>query len=196
MNKFIHESWLVLLMGATFAILLAGAQTTLSGRIKENQERSLNEAITAVVPGTVTTERVEIAAYDRDVFKCLDAEDRMVGWAIEAVGTGFVDQIRLVVGLSPDAAEISGVKVIDNIETPGLGNKIADDGPDTFAGQFRGLQAAAEVDVVKSKPDEAENEVQAITGATISSDSVANIVNEALETVQPELARAGSANEQ
>ncbi|NLX12341.1 MAG: FMN-binding protein [Phycisphaerales bacterium] len=193
MNKFIHESWLILLMGATFAVLLAGAQTSLSGRIKENQEKALNEAIGAVVSGTVTTERVKINGYDRDVFKCLDTNGKMTGWAIEGVGMGFADKIRLVIGLGPDAATISGLKVIDNIETPGLGNKIADEGPDTFAEQFPGLRAVAEIAVVKGKPDEAGNEIQAITGATISSDAVAKIVNEALGKVRAELARTGAA---
>ena len=195
MNKFIHESWLILLLGATFAVLLAGAQTSLSGRIKKNQEKALNEAISAVVPGTDTTERMKIDGYDRDVFKCLDADGRSVGWAVEAVGMGFADKIRLVIGLNPDAATISGLKVIDNIETPGLGNKIADEGPDTFAEQFPGLQAAVSIAVVKGKPDETGNEIQAITGATISSDAVAKIVNEALGKVRAELARAGSAEQ-
>ncbi len=195
MSKFIHESWLILLMGATFAVLLAGAQTSLSSRIKENQEKALNEAIGTVVPGTVTTERVKIDGYDRDVFKCLDADGKTVGWAIDAVGMGFADKIRLVIGLSPDTATLSGLKVIDNIETPGLGNKIADEGPDTFAEQFQGLQAAAGISVVKGKPDEAGNEIQAITGATISSNAVTKIVNEAVEKVRAKLARTLSAGQ-
>lgn len=194
MSKFIHESWLILLMGATFAVLLAGAQTSLSSRIRENQEKALNEAIGAVVSGTATTERMKINGYDRDVFKCLDTNGKLVGWAIEAVGNGFADKIRLVVGLSMDTARITGMKVIDNIETPGLGNKIADEGPDTFADQFQGLQATATIAVVKGKPDEAGNEIQAITGATISSNAVTKIINEALGKTRAELVRVGSAN--
>ena len=45
MKKFIDESWLVLLMGICFAILLAFTQTSLQGRIDENRVRALNEAI-------------------------------------------------------------------------------------------------------------------------------------------------------
>src|SRR4030042_4312708 len=133
MNKFIDESWLVLVLGAVFAILLAGAQTSFSARSQENQRRALNEAIGEVVPGTARSETVSIEGYDREVYKCLGEDGRPTGWAIDAAGMGFADKIRLVVGLSPDATTITGLKVIENIETPGLGNKIAGTGPDARA---------------------------------------------------------------
>jgi len=72
MNKFVAESWLILLLGIVFAALLAGAQTTLQPTIRINQQKALNDAISVVVPGTAKTEKLTVAGYDREVFKCLD----------------------------------------------------------------------------------------------------------------------------
>lgn len=189
MKKFIDESWLVLVLGAAFAVLLAGAQTSFSDRIQENQGRALNEAIGEVVPGTDRSEETEVGGYDRKVYRCLGEDGRVVGWAIDAVGMGFADKIRLVIGLSVDATKITGLKVIENIETPGLGNKIAGTGPDAWANQFQGLKATTNVVRTKQKRDAAKNEIQAVTGATISSDAVTKIVNDALARVRPGLTK-------
>lgn len=190
MKKFIQESWLILVLGIVFAVLLAGAQTTLAPRIQDNQNRSLNEAIGEVVPGAVTTEIVPVSGYDRNVFRCFDAGKHPVGWAVEAVGNGFADKIRLVVGLTPDTRRISGLKVIENIETPGLGNKIAEDDPKAegdFPDHFKGSDASRPHEVKKNNADKDKNEIQAITGATISSKAVTDIVDAALVKVRPEI---------
>jgi electron transport complex protein RnfG len=183
-SKFISESWLVLVMGIVFAAFLAGAQITLSGRITENQQRALNDAIREVVPGTATTETIESEGPARGIYKCLDDSGQLVGWAIDISGGGFVDKIRLVAGLDPEAQTLTGLKVIEDLETPGLGNKIED--PE-WAGQYEGLDATREVSVEKRPPIEGQNEIQAITGATWSSRYVTDIVNEVITTVRPEL---------
>lgn len=182
MKKFIDESWLVLLMGVVFACLLATTQTSLSARIAENRLRALNEAIGEVVSDVETTEALEVEG--NQVYKCLDADGKLSGWAVKASGTGFVDKITVVVGLSPDGASITGLKVIENIETPGLGNKI--EGP--WADQYANLDAARNITVKKGGADATANEVDAITGATWSSRYVTDIVNDVIERIRPKLA--------
>lgn len=184
--KFIEESWLILVLGIVFAVLLAGAQTTLAPQIAVNQTRALNEAIGQVVPNVAKTEVVEVPGYDRKVYRCLGADGKPVGWAVDALGLGFADKIRLVVGLTPDGAQVTGLKVIENVETPGLGNKVADD---PWAAQYRGLDAGRAITVQKHPPQAGANEIQAVTGATISSKAVTAIVNQALARVRPELSR-------
>ena len=116
--------------------MLAGAQISLSGKIEENRVKALNDAIREVVPNTESTERIEINQYI--VYKCIDADGELVGWAIDGSGGGFVDKIRLVAGLDPSGEKYTGIKVIDNVETPGLGSKSQD--PE-WAGQYRDLDA-------------------------------------------------------
>lgn len=181
MRKFVEESWLVLVLGVVFALLLAGTQTTLSERIRENQKRALNEAIAEVVSNTASTEQLTIDG--NVVFKCFDADKKLIGWVVQASGTGFVDKITLVIGLTSSADKITGIKVIENIETPGLGNKIA--GP--WADQYKGMSTTHEITVKKSGADHDLNEIDAITGATWSSRYVTDIVNESIQRIYPKL---------
>ena len=182
MKKFVDESWLVLTMGVVFACLLAGTQTSLSARINENKQKALNEAIAEVVPELDHTEELQIDG--NTVYKCLGADDQLTGWAVDASGGGFVDKIRAVVGLSPDGTQITGLKVIGNIETPGLGNKI--ENPE-WTGQYVGLDATRDFSVIKGPRNEANNEISAITGATYSSTYVTDIVNDVINRIRPEL---------
>lgn len=183
MKKFIDESWLVLLMGICFAILLAFTQTSLQGRIDENRARALNDAIAQVVSDVETKEELTIDG--NTVYKCLGADGNLVGWAVDASGTGFIDKIRVVVGLSPDGDTITGIKTIEHLETPGLGNKIDTGYP--FPEQFTGKNATTQFEVVKHPPSR-DNDIQAITGATYSSAYVTDIVNDVITRIRPRLA--------
>lgn len=182
MKKFVDESWLVLVMGIVFAVLLAGTQTSLDDRIAENRKRALEDAIREVAPGTV---QMPQAQFDEKttVFKCLDGDGQQVGWTVRATGIGFIDKITLVVGLDPAGERVLGVKVIEDLETPGLGNKIRGE----WIGQYRGLSATEPATVIKQEPAEGANEIKAITGATYSSNYVTDIVNRVTSEVRPRL---------
>jgi len=183
-KKFIDESWLVLVLGVVFALLLAGTQSSLEAKIKENQERALNEAIAKVVPGTATTEKLEIDG--NDVYKCLNKAGELTGWAVDASGVGFIDKIQLVVGLPPKCNKILGIEVINDNETPGLGNKIRSS-QSPWAEQFAGMSVASEIKVLKGGANSENNEIDAITGATWSSTYVTDIVNDVAARIRPKL---------
>jgi electron transport complex protein RnfG len=182
-KKFVEESWLVLVMGVVFACVLAGTQMSVSDTIKANQQRALNEAVEWVVQGAAKTEEDSIDG--NTVFKCCDADGKLVGWAVKATGTGFIDKITLVVGLSPDAEKITGLKVIEDLETPGLGNKIRGE----WADQYKDRDATKKLKVVKGAANPANHEIAAITGATWSSRYTTDIVNDVIERIRPELAK-------
>ena len=183
MKKFIDESWLVLVLGIVFACLLAATQTTLQAKIDDNRARALNNAIAEVVPGLADKEELEVDG--NQVFKCLDESGGLVGWAVKASGSGFIDRITLVAGLSADGGAIIGIKVIEHVETPGLGNKI--DAGNPFPEQFTGKSAGLPLEVVKQTPQK-PNDIQAITGATYSSAYVTDIVNDVITRIRPQLA--------
>jgi electron transport complex protein RnfG len=85
-----------------------------------------------------------------------------------------------MVGVGPDLQEVKGIQILESSETPGLGGKIRGE---SFKNQFRDLSAVGEIGLVKSaEPD--KGEVQAITGATISSKAVVNIINKELSRVR------------
>jgi len=89
-------------------------------------------------------------------------------------------------GTDPNVTKINSLYILEQKETPGLGAKITD--KETFlrfwdnkdAGRALSLRKPA----VRSQDKLAPNEVNTITGATISSDKVLNIVNQALEKLK------------
>jgi electron transport complex protein RnfG len=97
--------------------------------------------------------------------------DKLAGYVFSASPSGFGGKIAVTVGISKDK-KISGVSVGDNQETPGLGSKTAEE---KFTGQFTGKDTGSEIVIVK-RPVSEDNEVQAISGATISTNAVASAV--------------------
>jgi electron transport complex protein RnfG len=112
--------------------------------------------------------------------------DEPIGIAFEAVGSGFQGKISMMVGVSIDFTKISGIKILEQIETPGLGTKIVEDPSNKqdrfwFTNQFKDLITEPLIEVVKNKKPTKPTEIEAITGATISSQAVATIINNKLQ---------------
>lgn len=170
-KNYLGDAWLILLLAILFGCALAGVQASLQPIINKNKLDETLGKVPELVPGAVSAEKEiigEIVAY-----KGLDANGNVAGWVVPAKGQGFADKIELLLGLDADAAKITGMYVLDQKETPGLGDKIKSD--PAWGAQYIGKDAAQEVSVTKTTP--AGNEIQAITGATISSESVTKIVN-------------------
>ena len=112
-------------------------------------------------------------------YRGLDADGNTVGIAFAVDGNGFGGNIRMMVGLDPVTRKLTKVKVLDHLETPGLGARITEQ---AFLHQFEN----------KSLDDAftAKNDVDAITGATVSSQAVAATIKAALSEVEADL-RAG-----
>lgn len=113
-----------------------------------------------------------------------DAGGRELGVAVTAQEPGFQEQVLLMVGFEPASGKLIGYKVLDQKETPGLGDRIGTD--TSFLAQFRG--AVTPLKAVKQRDPGDPGQVQTITGATISSRAVVRIINHAWERWQPLLA--------
>ncbi len=106
------------------------------------------------------------------------------GFAIQGAEPGFQDLIELIFGYDADARTVLGMKVLANKETPGLGDKIVKDS--AFVAEFEGPEAPL-AGVKSGRATGAANEVDMITGATISSRAVIAIINHQLERLGPML---------
>jgi len=91
------------------------------------------------------------------------------GYVFQVNSSGYGGKIQLMVGINGEGA-ISGITILSHTETPGLGSKAKDD--PTFAAQFKGLPAETELAV--------GSDIEAITGATITSKAVTDGVNTAI----------------
>jgi len=147
----------------------------------------LREAVLEVLPGIANMQRLVTqdgrlapksnAEKDEEaVFAGYDADGRLVGYAIPSAGPGFQDNIALLYGLLPDERKVVGMEILQSRETPGLGDKIYKDA--AFVANFDALSIDPHIVAVKKGTRAAANEVDAITGATISSKAVVRIINE------------------
>jgi electron transport complex protein RnfG len=102
-----------------------------------------------------------------------DEFGKRMGMAVVGEGPGFQETMQLMIGFDPATGTLIGIKVLDEKETPGLGDKIEVD--PSFMAQF--ATRIAPVIGVKGKPGAPPNQVQTITGATISSRAVIKVVN-------------------
>ena len=106
------------------------------------------------------------------------------GYAIQGAEAGFQDIIELIFGYNAETNTVLGMKVLANKETPGLGDKIVKDS--AFVAEFGGAETPL-AGVKSARATGAANEVDMITGATISSRAVINIINHQLERLGPML---------
>jgi len=101
-------------------------------------------------------------------------DGNIVGYTVKTAPTsGYSGEIQILTGISTDGV-IKGITILKQNETPGLGVKAT---LPTFKDQYNGKSALKEITVVKSKPAAGSNEIQAITGATITSKAVTVGVN-------------------
>jgi len=124
---------------------------------------------------------VELRAVTK-AFIGFNAQGARIGVAVEAAEPGFADDVRLMIGFDPATSALIGYSVLAQKETPGLGDKIEKD--TSFAGRFRGK--VVPVKGTKNSTLDAST-VQTITGATISSRAVIQIINNAVALWQQRL---------
>jgi electron transport complex protein RnfG len=125
-----------------------------------------------------------------------DRDGKLVGIAAEAATRGYQDMIRLLYAYSPDCECISAIHVLRNNDTPGIGDKIATD--PAFLANFRSLAvrlnaersalAHAIVTVKHGKKVEAW-EIDAISGATVTSRAVGKALNDSAQVLVPAVQR-------
>jgi Na+-translocating ferredoxin:NAD+ oxidoreductase subunit G len=167
-------------------VIVSVYQTTLPA-ITAYKAKVLREAVLRVLPGATRVQRLvyrdgrlivkENKGKGEDaLFGGYDAEGGLLGYAIPAAGPGFQDTIRLIYGYLPTEHRVVGMEVLESRETPGLGDKIYKDA--AFVANFRDLSVDPKIVAVKKGTKSAANEVDAITGATISSKAVVRIINE------------------
>jgi len=105
-----------------------------------------------------------------EAYAAYDGQE-LVGYVFSAIPKGYGGGIQVTVGVGIDNT-ISGVKIGDNKETPGLGSKASQE---SFTDQYLGKEIQKEFQVVK-RFTSSDNEIEAISGATISTKAVTSAV--------------------
>lgn len=164
---------------------------TIEERVHEEQLRALKVVLPRATHFSDLKSGVEI-----DYYEGLDRDEKVVGYAFLGEAKGYSSTIQVVVGIDPEGA-ITGIKITEQKETPGLGTKAVevpstrtfweailgrgdteDPGRPWFEAQFA-EKILKDLKVVTGKTDTG---IQALTGATITSRAVTEAVRNSLES--------------
>jgi electron transport complex protein RnfG len=171
--------------------------------ITVNKARALEKAIFDVVPAATSKttfkqvgDRLEPLEGEDPIatkyYAGYDDEGKLVGIALEAAGQGFQDIVSILYGYSPECKCVIGMKVMASKETPGLGTKIETD--PAFRANFDALDVSLDADgssianpatLVKPGKKTELWQIESITGATISSQAIADILEKSTAVLIP-----------
>ena len=174
----------LLLICAVSAILLAFTNSATIDRIMEQRATASANDRKAVLPNAEQFKPMDQAQYAElsgqfDKLKEIYvgySGDVVVGYVIKTAPGGYGGPIEITTGLDMNGL-LGGVRMGSNhLETPGLGAKAA---LPEFYNQYNGMDALAGISVVKASP--VDNQILAISGATITSDAMTDGVNMATE---------------
>lgn len=165
-------------------ILLTLCNHLTKDKIASLEEKTANEARQAVLPGAeftlVKLSADETAEYEekynlKEIYKA-QKNGAFAGYCVNVTPNGFGGEINMIVGLD-EKLNYTGIKIISLSETPGLGAKATDE---SFSNQFSDGKKG-KLEVVKNAKETNENQIDAISGATITSKAVTDGVNNARE---------------
>lgn len=182
-------------------ILIVATQITTFAKIRHNQELLLRESVEQLLPGLhkQITYGIEpsgaikvlpgLEGEGHRFFAGYDANGNLIGLVLEASDRGYADVISIMYSYNPDSRTITGFQVVDMRETPGLGDKVRSD-PD-FLANFKNLDASHGHPIAAVKHGTKRNpwEIDAISGATISSRAVGRALEKSVAAVTPVIAR-------
>jgi electron transport complex protein RnfG len=196
---------MVRLLGAVSlicGILIVGTNLLTANRIRHNQETIMRDSVAELLPGIRKqiiygiepsgglTILPGLESGGQRLFAGYDGAGKLLGVVIESNARGYADVISALYSYSPDMQAITGFKVVDMRETPGLGDRVRSD-PD-FLKNFQDLDAtivdgkpANLVKVVKHGSKKNAWEIDAISGATISSRAVGKLIGTSVQDVLP-----------
>lgn len=187
------------------ALVVTAYELTLP-RIEENRRVALAQAIRALYPAATTrrayvvspeglTASSEALPSGQVVYAVFDANERFLGVAAEAASRGYQDVIQLLYAYSPQSQQITALHVLRNTDTPGIGDRISRDR--AFLDNFRALDVRLAPDgrhlantivAVRHGTKTEAWQIDAISGATVTSKAVGRALNDSTQTVVPKVA--------
>lgn len=170
------------------AAVLLGASYSLNGIAAKNAQAYHLELMQTILPGSESFVIEPYSGEDGNIRSVHKAEN---GFVVETVTYGYADEITMLVGVNNDG-KVTGLVVREAHETPGLGNNALTD--HVFLSQFLNKSGSFEVGTVGadafsgatetvSVADGEASQVDAMTGATVTSKAVVRCVNSAVAYV-------------
>lgn len=161
---------------AAAAAILAEVNAVTAPVIAENDRKAQEIAMKEVLPDATMFEKLEYEPNESSSVTEVYLSD--AGYAVKSAPKGYGGAISMIVGVDNDL-KVTGVEIISQSETAGLGAKCTDS---EFKAQFVGKTE----NIAVTKNGAKENEVDAISSATITSKAVTKGVNDAINAAKDE----------
>ena len=190
-----HMYTVVVGVGVACAVAIVIVYETTRPIIRRKTLEYRNQAILDVLPAAHTSATLhlnEAGEFEQTspdssasdlVFAGYDADHNLVGLAIEAQGMGYQDIVRVLYGYSFARQAVVGIRILQSRETPGVGDRVETDAD--FLRNFEGLDVrlnsqrdglAHAIEFVKSGEKRAAWQIDGITGATITSRAITEML--------------------
>lgn len=186
-NKIVRLGAILFGITAATGLILGAVQAVTEGPIAAQRKAQKDAALSATLPGAASFEAVPLEGGHGLVSEVSAGKSgsTVVGWCFTVNVKGFGGPMTVLVGID-GAGATTGVSILEMSETPGLGARTAEE---AFRAQFRGKAPGGSLTVTKTPPESAM-QVQAVSGATISSTAVTTAVNAARACWQMRLSPA------
>ncbi|MDD5133859.1 MAG: FMN-binding protein [Phycisphaerae bacterium] len=193
---YIEQSWLLIVSSFIFGLLIAVTNTAWQPRIEQNKKDKLNNLMNVLIADAEFELAVPDVQVDlgrgkfakSNVYKAIGPAGSCKGYCFGAEGAGFADKIELVIAVDAAFEKIEGYSVLSSNETPGFGDQIVND---FYRQQFIGAPLG-KLNLEKTGDDKKiDDEIVAISGATVSSTAVVNIFNNYLEQMKAKITAEG-----
>lgn len=171
----IRLSGILLIICALSTALVSAAVDITTPIINDRREARILEGYQEVLPqaGTLTPLTIEA---DKTIQAVMQSKvnDTVNGYIYTVTPSGYGGKITMLLGITYPQAQLTGVKIMQHTETPGLGGKCTEP---AFIGQFVNKSLTKPLAVSKNAAN--PQEIQAITASTVTSRAVVKGVNRA-----------------
>jgi len=163
------------------AALLGITYVPTQAQLQKNQQEAMNLKLLEVMPDAtfepVYGDQVNAETGEKEImyYRAKDASGNVIGYTFLSSETGAKGDIVVVGGVDSTFSTITGMSVLSQTETPGLGSRIAED---AFVNQFNALPLS------KLSLSNSGGSIDSITGATISSQAVVTALKTKVDSIK------------
>lgn len=178
-RSIIKTGAILLVIGFVCTLLLALCNDMTKDRIAMLSANAEQEAMVSTLPIADKFVKIQYegSGVVTAVYEGKNANKEVVGYCVKAEPIGYGGAISMIVGVDIDG-KVTGVDIVNMSETPGLGAKAKEKSfTEKFIGKVAGIK-------VRKSGVPGDDEISAISGATVTSKAVTSGVNAAIEAVE------------
>lgn len=190
MNAKLKNLLFILILGSVSTVLLIGIKNYTMPKIERYQALRLKSTILDAAGIDYDEDRLDnvfnanIRNMSKNEFMYYTSPDNLYIFTFE--GRGLWGMIEGAIALRNDLETIENLRIISQEETPGLGGRIGEEG---FLNQFKKKRVSPKLFLALRQKASRVNEIDAITGASMTSKALIDMINESVINFRDIVAR-------